>query len=934
MDSEERQSSQHREIPRRRGNSNRGGGGGLRGGTRRDGLNSSPNTNVHSFNKPFLCLYTNADSVMNKRQELIALIEIYNPQIIAITEVKPKNLRFNIQECEVSIEGYELFHNLNDKGRGICLYIKTELKPSVIVFDTDFEEVILTECFVNNDKLTIGLFYRSPTRYDKNDENVKKRHDENLTNLNALIQSISDKKPENLLLLGDFNFPQIDWDKETTPLNEDSDTNKFLKQTKDAFLIQHVLQPTRYREGQKATLDDLVFSNNEKLVNDIEILPPLGKSDHMTLIVDLALIHKPHRNQERRNFYKGDYEAMRKDLEGVEWDKEFEHLSADEAWNTFKEKINGTIENNVPLSKINNNKRRVKLNEETLELVRRKHKLYRKWLETFPRNQEYYNDYKKANNKASKACRKARRDHEKKVADQAKTNPKAFWSYTSQKLKTRTGIADLKRDDGTKTATDKEKADLLNTFFQSVFTIEKDEDLPTMPEPELRLSLEDFDIKVEEVKKLLKGLKPGKAPGPDGLNPKLLSELADIIALPITQIFKLSLATGKIPEEWRKAKVSPIFKKGSRLSANNYRPVSLTCILCKMMETLVRKHLINHLEENKIVSRHQHGFTAGRSCITQLLETLDIWTEVLDNGGSIDVVYTDFMKAFDSVPHRRLVSKAEAYGVRGKVLRWISDFLTNRSQVVCVNEAVSEPGAVTSGIPQGSVLGPVLFVIYINDLPDHVKSDVKIFADDTKVFTRSDIKENRVQLQEDLDNLNEWSSNWKLRFHPEKCSVMRIGRSEVKTDYTMIGTNPNGEKVIHTLKESKSEKDLGVIIDNELSFKEHIATATAKANKIVGLIRRTFDYLTPDTFVQLYKAIVRPILEYGHSVYQPRHKTLCQDLEDVQRRATRLIGNMKEMSYPERLKKLKLPSLEFRRERGDLIDVYKYVENIYDTDHP
>ena len=319
---------------------------------------------------------------------------------------------------------------------------------------------------MNNDKLTIGLFYRSPTRYDKNDENVKKRHDENLTNLNALIQSISDKKPENLLLLGDFNFPQIDWDKETTPLNEDSDTNKFLKQTKDAFLIQHVLQPTRYREGQKATLDDLVFSNNEKLVNDIEILPPLGKSDHMTLIVDLALIHKPHRNQERRNFYKGDYEAMRKDLEGVEWDKEFEHLSADEAWNTFKEKINGTIENNVPLSKINNNKRRVKLNEETLELVRRKHKLYRKWLETFPRNQEYYNDYKKANNKASKACRKARRDHEKKVAEQAKTNPKAFWSYTSQKLKTRTGIADLKRDDGTKTATDKEKADLLNTFFK------------------------------------------------------------------------------------------------------------------------------------------------------------------------------------------------------------------------------------------------------------------------------------------------------------------------------------------------------------------------------------------------------------------------------------------------------------------------------------
>ena len=530
---------------------------------------------------------------------------------------------------------------------------------------------------------------------------------------------------------------------------------------------------------------------------------------------------------------------------------------------------------------------------------------------------------------------KGQKQFEKDIADKAKRNAKPFWSYTNSKLKTKTGIADLKRQDGSRTTTDKEKADLLNDFFKSVFTCEKDGELPNMPTPELATTLEDFTISEEEVRKLLLHLKRDKAPGPDGINPTILVELADILAKPISIIFNISLDSGNIPEDWRKAQVSPIFKnKGSRLNSTNYRPVSLTCILCKAMETLVRKHLVNHLENNRIISRHQHGFTTGRSCITQLLETLDIWTEILDDGGGIDVVYTDFMKAFDSVPHRRLVAKTEAYGVRGKVLRWIKDFLSGRTQEVCVNGTKSEPAAVTSGIPQGSVLGPILFVIYINDLPDCVKCDAKLFADDTKIFTRSDIKENREQLQRDLDALHNWSNDWQLRFHPEKCCVMRLGNKDENVTYTMKGTDDKGEEKVYTLKESKEEKDLGVIVDNELDFKKHVATVTSKANRTLGIIRRSFTHLANDTFVLLYKAVVRPTLEYGHAIYNPHLKTLCCELEDVQRRATRLLGNLKELPYNERLKKLKLESLEFRRERGDMIDVYKFLNNIYDTDKP
>ena len=215
---------------------------------------------------------------------------------------------------------------------------------------------------------------------------------------------------------------------------------------------------------------------------------------------------------------------------------------------------------------------------------------------------------------------------------------------------------------------------------------------------------------------------------------------------------------------------------------------------------------------------------------------------------------------------------------------------------------------------QGSVLGPILFVIYINDLPRVCKSSVKLFADDTKIFTRSDVEGATETLQKDLDRLQVWADTWLMKFHPEKCHVLKIGNKKSDSKYTMSSKDVDSRVC---LDESSYEKDLGVYVDNKLSFKEHVHQITKKANRIVGIIRRSFDYLTEDMFVKLYKGIVRPIIEYGHSVYQPELKTLCQEIENVQRRATKIIGTIKDKSYPERLKILGLPCLEHRRRRGD-----------------
>jgi hypothetical protein len=230
-------------------------------------------------------------------------------------------------------------------------------------------------------------------------------------------------------------------------------------------------------------------------------------------------------------------------------------------------------------------------------------------------------------------------------------------------------------------------------------------------------------------------------------------------------------------------------------------------------------------------------------------------------------------------------------------------------------------------------LGPLLFIIYINDLPSCCTNTVKIFADDAKVYARSDRGDAAQTLQNDLDKMQEWSDRWLLRFHPEKCHVLKLGRIKSEAKYTMSGEK-DGKAYTVQLQESEVERDLGVFVDNSLNFREHVARVTTKANRVVGVMRRSFDFLDEDLFVQLYRSLVRPIVEYGHPAWQPFHKTLCADIEDVQRRATRLLSSIRDLPYSERLKALHLPCLEHRRLRGDLIDTYKYVHGLYRVPMP
>ena len=367
-------------------------------------------------------------------------------------------------------------------------------------------------------------------------------------------------------------------------------------------------------------------------------------------------------------------------------------------------------------------------------------------------------------------------NQEKQVASSSRRNPKKFWQFVNRKTKMKQEVADFEDpQSGEIVTSDVEKANILADYFTSVFTKEPPGNIPTITQRSNEL-IDTVKIDEERVYKKLQKLKIDKSPGPDDLHPRLLKELCFVISHPLSMIFKNSFQCGEIPDDWKEAVVSAIFKKGEHKKPNNYRPVSLTSIVCKLMESIVWDDIISYLKENKLFSEQQFGFIGGRSMVLQLLHVFDKWTGIIDRGGTIDCIYMDFQKAFDKVSHKRLLSKIESYGISGDLTRWIKAFLSGRSHRVRINGCLSRAHNVTSGIPQGSVLGPLLFVLYINDLSDNTDSKSYLFADDTKIFWEISSEEDSIILQNDLTKLLEWSDRWLLKFHPDKCTSLSIRR--------------------------------------------------------------------------------------------------------------------------------------------------------------
>jgi hypothetical protein len=777
------------------------------------------------------------------------------------------------------------------------------IRDSVEMWCESSDGAYLCEITTGNKKTLIGVIYRSPNSTAENNTKL-------LEMLNEVAKSF-----QSVVIMGDFNYPGLKWQN----LEADAESNQLLEWSLTNGYSQHVNFPTR-----ADNLLDLILTSEPDMVCTCGPEGCIGESDHLMVAATLQLESPPSSVEHTfLDFRRMKTKKLKSILRNTKWEEVFSG-SIEEDWQVFVEIYDKAVMECIPKRKRIKRKHKRWMTRKVKKLVANKRLLWKRYDAT--RNPALWEEYKKSRTTTKSAIKKAKTEFEEKLAANIKEDSKSFFAYTREKQRTRTTVGPLARNDGTIVETDAEGANLLNDYFTSVFTEEDTTNLPTPPQfftenDDEALTTVTFTI--ENIVKRMEGLKENKSCGPDNIHPKVLKECRKELGLPLKLLFTKSLGEGKPPSTWKTGTIVPLHKGGTKDSPANYRPVSLTSVVCKIFESIMKEEIVRHLEQHNLILQTQHGFLKGRSCLTNLLTFLEDVTRSIDKGIPVDVIYLDFAKAFDKVPHQRLKHKLEAHGIRGQVKEWIGDWLHQREQRVILNGASSRTSRVLSGVPQGSVLGPILFLVYINDIDLGLTCNIIKFADDTKIYMEMRDENSHATLQEDLKRLCEWSVQWQMLFNAKKCTVLHFGHNNAKGPYHMDGT---------MLTEHEEQRDLGIIIHSSLKPSQQCVAAAKKANKMLGMIKRNIECRSPFIVSRLYKQLIRPHLEYCIQAWRPWLQKDIQLLEAVQRRATKIITGFNDLPYEERLRRLHLLPLERRHERGDVIQTFKILKGMEKVD--
>ena len=651
-----------------------------------------------------------------------------------------------------------------------------------------------------------------------------------------------------------------------------------------------------------------LYNNTNKLIND-------NTTPHTSL-------HNESRDPIELLVYdwsSADFDSIAEHLDGADWHAVFGFSSnANVIWDNFKSIVWPIIETFVPKKLISHTKKYKTRHypKHIHKLLNRKAAIWRMLKNN--KNTELQIKYSEISSECKAAILKYDIDCEEKILNS--NNFGAFYKFVNKKLTSSSGVAPLINSEGILISADIDKANLLNKYFESVF-IQDDGNLPTFPSrfPTVNHdTISDIQISPLALHRILSTLKPNSAAGPDSLPPILFRKTANALIHPLTTMFRSFIDLRTLPQEWKHSIITPKFKKGNPSDPSNYRPIALTCTCCKILESCISSNLIDFLLTHNLISKSQHGFLKNHSTCTNLLESMNDWTLSISNRKSIVIGYVDFQRAFDSISHPKLILKLQSYGISGNLLCWIQAFLAHRTQSVRVGSSLSSPCPVASGVPQGSVLGPILFNLFINDLPDsfHTHIKTKLFADDIKLYTDLSLPNAVQNFQSHLNHIQTWATLWQIGISYSKCNIIQLGLHPSHTDFSI---SDNKLATVTTIN------DLGVKIDSKLKFNNHINDIVNRAHQRANLILRSFLSRDINNLIRAFKTYIRPLLEYASPVWSPSSIMLIGSVESVQRRFTKRLPGLDQLSYADRLSALKLQSLEQRRLITDLTTYYNII---------
>lgn len=878
-----------------------------------------PNPGPTPLNSEIGLCHLNARSLLKSgrlEEMYLELCCLHRFDIIGVSE---SHLSQEIPDLDINIQNYTIYRqDRNRHGGGTALYIHDRF-TSVRRPDLELPniELLWVELKFYNHSVLVGVCYRPPNQCAAD-------VDAFIDNLNNSLSSIVGGRNQSVILLGDFNDRCHVWDSD----HSDSEIGlKLVNLVRSHNMFQLINKPTRNNN-----LLDLLITDSPGYFLVADTLPPIDNLDHSIIYGTLNLTPPKIPSYKRKvwQYDRGNWLLLNNLFLLTDWDALF---SSSPYLNDLTTRIThfiiDTAETCIPTRLVTIRPRdKPGMTSEVRRLFKIAKRMHKRARHTC--DPVHIEIFRNARRDAKSSFRKARSKFFNDISEKLlnpTTNNKAYWKLNKLVYgdKTCKSIPDLL--DGTSLKTDSwDKAMLFNKFFSEQCSLPDGSDADPLPtfSPVTESSLSSITTTAEEVRKLLRNLNVSKASGPDGISNRILRGCADTLCYPLSRLFNLSLQTGVFPHCWKLSNIVPIHKKNDRQVVSNYRPVSLLCTISKVLERIVHSRLYTYCSENNLLTEKNSGFKPVDSTVNQLTSITHRIYQALDNKQDACLVFLDISKAFDRVWHRGLVFKLRQFGVNGTLLNWFSSYLNNRSQQVIINGTTSEPLFITAGVPQGSILGPLLFLIYINDLVEGIQCDVNMFADDTFLFdTYTDPLLSSVRINQDLNTILRWGNIWKVMFNALKTYYMLISRKQQPSHYP----NPTFNNI--PIEKTECHKHLGLYFTSNFSWSEHINRTIVKASKRLHLMNSVRLLLPRRSLCSLYKTMILPILEYCNVIYDNCTLRDSLALDNVQRRAALICtGAYRHTSNESLLAELGWQPLYIRRQTHKLILLFKIVHSL------